>query len=149
MRNVLIALIVLVGIAFLILLAKPLMGGLESFRTQSQTDNFSIATSNVQTSINITLTHPLFQADTHYATVSSNVNTDVPLASNYTASTNKLTVSGLTANITRLLTVSYSIGALDSNVDAAVRQMPSIWFYGIVALIFLSIAIVVIAMRRR
>ncbi len=148
MKNVILALVVFAGIALLFLILNPMMGGLESFRTDEQVDTFSSTTAGGETTENLTLTQSLFQDDTHYASVSSNYTDDVPLATAYNAGTQVLTISGLVASQTRALAITYEFGSLDSSVDTVAGLVPTLWIVSIIAIIGLAIAVVVLGLRR-
>ena len=148
MKNVVMALVVFAGIALLFLLLSPMMGGLEDFRTEEQIDSFASTTGGGETTENVTLTQSLFQDDTHYASISSNYTADVPLATDYNAATGLLTISGLVVSQSRTLVVTYDFGALDSNVDTVAGLTPTLWVVAIIGIIGLTIAIIIIGLRR-
>lgn len=151
MKSALVALLVIAGVVFLILLANPLLEGLHDFRTDNQSDAFSVNTtgSGSITTGNVTLTQALFQSGVqHVTSISSNWSADVPLATAYNSNTRILTVSGLVANQTRTLNITYDRGVLDGNIDQVANTTPTIWIFSIVGLLLLAIAGAVIAVMR-
>lgn len=152
MKAALTALLVIAGVVFLMLMASPLLGGLNDFRTDNQTDAYSVNTTGAGsiTIGNVTLTTPLFQSGIqHVTSISTNWSADVPLATAYNSNTRVLTVSGLVANQTRTLNITYDRGVLDANIDQVANTTPTIWIFSIVGLLLLAIAGVVIAVTRR
>jgi len=149
MKGIIVALGVIAGVAFLIMLLPPMMGGLEGFRTNDQTDAYSVTTGGGVTTANVTLTQPLYQNGTQYASVTSNYSADVPLVTGFQSGTRALEVSGLTAGQSRTLTVVYKILALDANVDTAAGLSPTIFTFGIIGLILIALVGAVMAIMRR
>lgn len=116
--------IVFIMIAIFLLLgafASPIADGIKGWRTEDTTENFSpVTTASVGTTANVTLTNDLFQDDhTEVIAITSNITGESPVATGYTAATNKLLVSALQANKTRTLTVNYYADS-DSTVMAAI-----------------------------
>ena len=152
MKSALTALLVIAGIVFLMLMASPLLGGLHDFRTDNQSDAYSVNTTGPSsiTTGNVTLTLPLFQSGVqHVTSISTNWSADVPLATAYNSNTRVLTVSGLVANQTRTLNITYDRGVLDGNIDQVANTTPTIWIFSIVGLLLVAIGGAVVAMVRR
>ena len=122
-----------------ILLLGGVFTGIQEVRSTSHTEAFgSVTTAAGVTTANVTLVEDLFGDRTAEVTsVTSNVTTDVPLVSTYTAATNKLLISGLTASQTRTLTVVYKIGRLTDyfGVDTAIRTWPMFLVLGVIGII--------------
>jgi hypothetical protein len=106
------------------------------FRTDERTDTFSTATALAVTSANETLLDDLFDDDTGSVGIVSDDATDVPLANSYNSTSRVLNITGLTANATRLLEITYDIDALQGTdaINNLVDQLPWIWL--IVAIAF-------------
>ena len=152
MKSALIALGVIFGIVFLMLMAPSLLGGLNDFRTDNISNAFSVNTTGAGsiTTGNVTLTQALFESGVqHVTSISSNWSADVPLATAYNSNTRVLTVSGLVANQTRTLNVTYDRGILAKDIDAVANTTPTLWIFSILALLLIAIGGAVVAVAHR
>lgn len=133
------SLMLLIGACVIVLLLSAVVTGVQDFRSTSYTEAHGAQVTNAATtSANITLTQDLFMDRTSEVTsVSSGLGTDVPLVYSYTAASNILVVSGLTADATRTLTVVYKIGNLTDywGVDLASRTILTFLVLGIIGLV--------------
>jgi hypothetical protein len=131
------AIVVFLGIVFIILLMPNVVNSTTQFRTATQTDPFSATSTAVGvTTANLTLTQGLWQGQTQYIKVTSDNATDGPRVTAYDPVTNNITVSGLAANVTRNITAVYSIGNLQNYVgaDAFAGLSPTMMIIGILLL---------------
>jgi uncharacterized membrane protein len=131
------AVVVLLGIVFIILLMPNVVNSTTQFRTASQTDPFAATSTAAGISqANITLTQPLWNGQTQYITVTSDNITDGPRVSAYAGSTKVVTVIGLASNISRNLTAVYSIGNLNNyaGADAFAGLSPTMMIVGVLLL---------------
>jgi len=115
-----------IGAALIVLLIPAIMISLDSFRLTDQEEPHNVTTGASVTSANLTLAQDLYNDDTVNASVTSNLTSDAPVPSTYTASTNVLLVTGLDDSATRQLTVTYSVDALTDYWGAALgsRTIP-------------------------
>jgi post-segregation antitoxin (ccd killing protein) len=102
---------VLFGIIALFLLIgpfrSPISDGIKGWRTSSTTENYNVTTAAAVTAANVTLSYDLYQAATaEVIGITSNV-TETPVANTYTEATKVLLVSGLDADATHTLAVTY------------------------------------------
>ena len=129
----------IIGACMIILLLAGVLTGIQDVRSTSHTDAFgSVTTAAAVTTANVTLVEDLFGDRTAEVTsVTSNLTTDIPLVYSYTAATNRLIISGLTASETRTLTVVYKIGRLTDyfGVDTAIRTWPMFLVLGVIGII--------------
>jgi len=113
--------------SFLLLLAVailwmvPYTQGIYDFRTDVREDTFTVTTSIGETTSNVTLQRPVFDDDEETISVISDSSADSPTITGYTAASRSLGLSGLSANISREITVFYDIDAL--NVYAAIDKL--------------------------
>ena len=99
------------------------------FKTALRTDTFLTETGVVATTANETLLDDLYDDDTGSVDVDSDEATDTPVASSYNATSQQLLVSGLTANTTRILEITYAFDALEGYdaIVLVVDRFPFIW----------------------
>jgi len=119
--------------------ASPINSGIKGWRTDNTTNNFVVTTAAGVTTANVTLTANLYQNSiSDVAWISSNI-TEVPVATSYTAASNKLLVSALTAGTVRSLTVNY-YGDVDSELMSAIGPFLSFLIIGgLIAAVVISI----------
>ena len=112
-----------------ILFMLPVTQMAYDFRTDPRTDTYSTATAVGVTTSNETLLDDLYDGDTGSVDINSGDATDVPLAGTYNATNRVLNVTGLTANATRILEITYDFDALDASVAIAtiIDRLPWIW----------------------
>ncbi len=122
---------VIVGVVALIILTMSLPmlpDAVESFRTDVRTQSYSVATGVGITTTSVALTNALWNADVSYVTnLGSNI-TESLIADNYTLASKALNLSGLSANITRTITVSYRTAGLGDNpaADTGITFLPGV-----------------------
>ena len=125
----------LVMVVAAVLWMLPITMAIYDFRTDLRTDEFTSPTGLDENSVNVTLHKPIYDDDTGTSGILSDLPTDVPLYSSYNTTSRQFEVSGLTANTTRLLTVSYNIDALlgSNAINTLVDILPFIWMLCVVA----------------
>ena len=127
--------------AFLILMAStvlfllPLTGSVYDFKTDQQTDLFSMVTT-VNTADNITLSELLYDADVTTVYVLSDLSTDLISWSSYNATSNNLLISGMSVNSTRVLTATYDVDALGGNTAIIDLTDRLAWFWLLLIIAF-------------
>jgi len=127
------ALLIVVAAVFLWMI--PASSAIYDFRTDLREDTFTSATGLGVTSANVTLQKPVYDDDTETIDITSDLATDTPAYSSYNATSRQLLISGLTANTTRTLTVTYDIDVLVGYdaINTLVDRFPFIWILIIVA----------------
>lgn len=128
-----------------ILLLLPVTRGVYDFRTDQREDTFNLATAVGETAANVTLLKAIYDNDTSTIGYTSNIS-EVPTFVSYNATTRQVWTSGLTANETRALAVTYDIDALGGNqaVGTLMNYVPLIWILTIVGL---PIAAIIVLFR--
>lgn len=123
--------------------AGEILDGIKTWRTEDVTQYEIVTTGVGQTTANVTLDSDLFQDDEdNVSSISSNIS-ESPVATSYTAASNKLLVSALNANDTRTLTIDYYA---DTESDVMLALGPFLGFLVIGGLLF---AIAMVAFKRR
>lgn len=104
----------LIGIVILMIIFPIVMSATHDLQTDVQTDVFEgVTTGAGETAADVVLTVDLYQDETaHVLSVTSDNESDTPVAGTYTAATNTLNVTGLAESDTRTLTVQYEYDAL-------------------------------------
>ena len=126
MRIFLSFLILLVGV-FLWLL--PVTSATYDFRTDLKEDNFTVSTAVGVNTGNVTLFKSVYDDDTSTISITSDDSDDVPLFTSYNATTRLTDFSGLSANNSRTVTLTYDIDALEGS-DAINTLMDNVpWLY--------------------
>ena len=113
--------IVTVSILFMI----PVTQAVYDYRTDVREDSFNIFTFAANTTGNMTLLKAIYDNDTSTLGFISNNTSDLPLYFAYNTTTRELEVSGLAANQSRLLDVSYDVDALGDAVAVSTLAWPS------------------------
>ena len=136
--------IVTVAILFMI----PVTEAIYDYRTDVREDPFTVVTAPAVTTGNMTLIKPIYDNDTATTAFSSNNTNDSPLYAAYDTATRELQVSGLAANSTRLLTVSYDVDALSASAAVSTLMDYLSWIWFILLAGFPAAAIAAIFMGR-
>lgn len=99
------------------------------FRTDPRTDTFNTATAVGVTAANETLLDDLYDGDTGSVDIDSDDATDVPLPGSYNVTNRVLNITGLTANTSRILQITYDFDALDATpaIATIIDRLPWIW----------------------
>jgi len=99
------------------------------FRTDPRTDTFSVDTAVAVTTANASLLDDLYDGDMGSVDIDSDLATDNPLPASYNVTTRLLDITGLTANNTRTLEITYDFDALDASAAIAtlIDRLPWIW----------------------
>lgn len=132
----------------IVLLLMPLTSAVYDFATDLREDSFTVATGVGETSGNVTLIKPIYDDDTTTIDVISDLSTDDPLFNTYNTTSRATNFTGLTANTTRTLTVSYDVDAL--NAWPAVNSLVDVtaWLWLIIIICFAPAAIAAIFIGR-
>lgn len=107
----------------------PVPEAVYDFRTALRTDTFLTATGVGVTSANETLLDDLYDGDTGGVDIDSDDATDTPVANSYNTISQVLNITGLSANTTRTLEITYPYDALVGYdaINTVVDRWPFIW----------------------
>lgn len=131
------AVVLIIGVCLIILLLGAVMAGIRDFRSAEISRPYNVTTAAGITSANITLTQDLYDDDTAYITITSNITGDAAVPFSYTPATRSLLVSGLAENSLRQLSVEYRYNQLDTywGADLASKVWPLFLGLGIIGII--------------
>lgn len=138
--------LIIMGAVFLLLM--PLTMAVYDFRTDVREDTFSVDTGVGVTSGNVTLIKPVYDDDTSTIDVSSDLATDIPVFNTYNTTSRQTNFTGLTANTTRILTVSYDVDALNAWLAVGNLVDVTAWLFLIIIIAFAPAAIAAIFLGR-
>ena len=112
-----------------ILWMLPVTQGIYDFRTDPREDTFNVDTAVGVTTASVVLQYPVYDSDNQTIDLSSDLPADTPALDSYTPATDRVDVSGLSDNSTRVLTIGYLIDALDAHdaVNTLMDILPMIW----------------------
>jgi hypothetical protein len=132
--KIILVVIALIGVIFLAISAPGLLAGLDDLRTDNQAQQYIVATGVGVTNSTVQLPAVLWEGSPVNASATSNITTDTPVVDNYTASNRVVSISGLTANTTRILTVSYLTAGLTdyTGAEQTSRNFPTIYMVVII-----------------
>jgi len=140
----------IIGAIIVLVLFGTMMTGIGEAQTNEQEDDFgAVVTGGGDFDADVVLTVPLYDEGLiNVVDITSDLGTDVPLATDYTALTQTLEVSGLTASQTRTLTVTYRYAALDdyAGVNEFFGFIPLLVGVAIVAIV---VGAIVVSFRNR
>ena len=128
----------IIGAIIVLVLFGTMLAGIGEAQTDERTDPFgAVVTGGGITVADVVLVVPLYEGNLgNVVSITSDLGTDVPIQTDYTALTQTLEVSGLTASDTRTLTVTYKYGALGNYVGVNS-------FFGFIPLL-VGVAVVII-----
>lgn len=136
---------VVIGVVVILILIMALPAipdAVESFRTDTLTQSYTLAT-GASNNGSVALSNNLWNSDIAYISrVASTLATDNSVASTYTAASRSVLVTGLAANTTRTLTIDYRTAGLEENTaaDTGITLLP-----GIVVGMVIIIPLIVVA----
>ena len=119
-----------------ILLLLPLTGAVYAFRTDARTDSFLIPTAVAVTIANATLLGELYNDDLGSVSIASTLGTDAPLPNSINVTNEELNITGLTANTSRTLNITYDFDAFmgSAALNRLADILPWIWLLMLIAL---------------
>ena len=123
----------LVVVTASLLFMLPITTMIYDFRTDIREDTFSVTTAVAQTTANTTLLKAIYGDDTTTISYDSSI-AETPVYSSYSTATRQLLTSGLTANTTRSLAVSYDVTAL-TGFDAVNTLMDRLGFFWLLMIV--------------
>lgn len=131
------AVILLLAAAVLMLMSPAIVDSVTDFRTDEYEAQYVAVTGAAETTTNVVLTEDLFNNSTYNAVVTSNTTGDAPIPTAYVSATNTLTVGGLIAETSNLLTVTYKYNGLSEYTGAGTgaAALPLFLILGIIGLI--------------
>jgi hypothetical protein len=127
--------IAILCIIFLVGFAGPISNGIHNWRVDSNTQTFSVDTAAEVTSGSVVLANDLYKDLVTEVTSITSTIVETPATGVYTAATNTLTITGLTANTTRTLTVVYNSEKDDEIMQILGPFLTVLIFGGIIAAI--------------
>ena len=111
-----------------ILILLPVTAGIYDFRTDVREDYLTATTGVGESSDNVTLQKLVYDDDSTTISVYSSDSGDVPIMTAFDATSHSVVFSGLTANTSRTLTVSYDVAAFtEGGLTAFLNILPYIW----------------------
>ena len=107
----------------------PITDSIYDFRTDLQEDTFASDTAVGVTTANVTLSKVLYDSDNQTIDILSSLSDDAPAFSSYNVTSRLLGISGLSANTTRVLTVTYDVDALSASnaISNFLDVVPWMW----------------------
>jgi hypothetical protein len=119
-------LIVLIDVLLWLL---PYTTAIYDFRTDIQTDYFTVFTPVGITTENVSFSKSLYGNDVQTISIYSDVDTETPTLTSYNGSTRLAEIGNLSANTTRTLTVDYDTPAFDASgaIAAFMDKIPWFW----------------------
>lgn len=129
------AFLILLISAFLFML--PVSEAIYDYRTIQRIETETVPTAVGVTTGNVILGVPVFDNDTDVIEITSDSGTDAPTFSAYNTTNRMVIFSGLTANGTRVITITYLIDALGLYVavNTFLDFLPYIWLLVVFAFI--------------
>lgn len=126
----------IVMVAVLFILFPIVMDSSHTLQTDVEVETeAAVATGVGETSADVVLTHGLWGAsNTAVTSITSDEVTDVPVAGTYVDATKTLTVTGLVAEDSRTLTITYEYDGLSdyTGMGAIVAVAPLLLFLGVI-----------------
>jgi len=140
----------IIGVILVILMFGTMIAGIKTAQTDERTDSFgAVTTGGGITTASVVLVADLFDDSVlNVTSVTSSLNTDVPLVNTYVPGTNTLSVVGLTASETRTLTVIYKYGSLTGTSAPASSFFGFLPLLVVIALVVIVIAAMVAAFKK-
>lgn len=129
------AFLILLVSAFLFML--PVVEAIYDYRTMQRIETEAVPTAVGVTTGNVILGIAPFENDTDVLNIISDLGTDAPAFSTYNTTNRMVSFGGLTANGTRVITITYLIDALSTvpAVNTLMGWLPFIWYLVVVAFI--------------
>lgn len=138
----------LIVVVAAILFMLPVIEAVYDFRTSVSTSDYSSSTNLTGTTSNVTLVTSLYEDDLGSVIIFSDDATDTPLPASYNSTTRALWVSGLAANTTRVLEVTFDYDALQGSTAINTLMDRVAWIWLLVAVGFAPAALFSIFARR-
>lgn len=138
----------LLMVSAVVLFFLPVTAAIYDFRTDVKEDKIIASTGVGEATANVTLFKTIYNADTSTLSIYSNNSTDTPLFSAYNAATKTLLISGLTANTTRTLTISYDYDVLAASTALSNFLDKLSWIWMVCVIGFVPAALVAIFVPR-
>jgi hypothetical protein len=137
-------------IVLVLAMTLPAVGpAVKAFRTDVVSQSFTVATAGGETSANVSLSKPLWDASVIEITaLSSNTTDDAPVASSYNGTGQLLQITGLAVDTSRTLSVSYRTGGLTdyAGADTGATKLPAIVVF-LVILVPLAVVVAIFVKR--
>lgn len=105
---------VIMAVMIALMMMPMLLSSLDEVQVDTISKTVNSTTGVGETTEDVEFAEPLYEDDTAYVdSITSDNGADTPTASSYTAATDTLTVGGLAASGTRVITIAYTSDALD------------------------------------
>ncbi len=129
--------LLVIAACLIVLLLPSTFAAINEFRSTDYVEPHTVATGVGVTEADVVLSQELFGGRTYNAAIASDNVSDLPIPDSYVEATQTLTVTGLNADDTRTLTITYKIDALeyDIGVGIATRVFPIFLVLGVIGLI--------------
>ncbi len=129
--------LLVISACIVILFLPAILDSVNSFRSTDYDVEYDATTSANVTSADIVLSQELFDENTAFVTVTSNLTLDAPVPSSYDEATQTLTIDGLEANESRRLSLTYKIPSLDTytGADVGAKIWPLMLVLGVIGII--------------
>lgn len=150
MKLLVIVIVCFCGI-FLALMATGITDVAEDFRTDLLTETYNGDTTSGSINATLQLSHPLWKETVSDMVVRTDVSSDVPYAHNYNSTTREIVVSGLTANQTREITLTYKTAGLSDyeGGEEIATKIPLFIMLMVIMIPVLALIFVVVSILRR
>ena len=146
-------LIAIGGALLLAVMATGIMAATTDFRTDVLEEEFSVITGVGETTATLQLDDTLWNDSRSYITsITSGEDTDNPSATSYNSTNRQVTISGLTANTTRVIALKYKSNALEDAeaAETIILHMPSALLVAVILIPVLAlVALIVWVIRGR
>jgi preprotein translocase subunit Sec61beta len=140
----LIGILVVVAAIFIGIGLPAFMGAVTDFRTDTVSNDFTVATNATSVNGTVQLSKQLWEADLTNATLTSNNVLDTPAITTFTAGSRALTFNGLTPNASRLITVEYKTAGLTGyqGAETGIKLTPALIVMAIILLPLFSFVMI-------
>lgn len=126
-------LIVLCSVIFWLL---PVSDSIYAWKTEPRTDTRTLTTAAAVTTANTVLLKPIFDNDVSTLSFASDLSTDVPAYVSYNTTSRLVVISGLTANASRVMGITYDVTAFDESTVFEALSDATVWLLYIFFIVF-------------
>ena len=120
------------------------VAAVNDFRTDIVTQDFVVTTNTTATTASIQLRDSLFNNNLDNAITTSNTTSDVHNMVSFTSGNRNLSLSGLSTNATRVISVEYKTAGLDgyTGADTGAKTVPVIMIVALIAVPLLAVVMI-------
>jgi hypothetical protein len=128
-----------IGVVVILLLIGYVFTGIDDARQKPYTQTAPLVVTASSNTADVALVKPLFNDDlTSVTAITSSNSTDSPAVTDYNPAGDTLTVSGLTANSTRTLSIAYTYARLAGAQDTLFSILPFLIVIGVLFVVGMS-----------